>query len=319
MSMSFKALSWWSMVLLLRIGNAIVVDGESRLWQLQAENCSEVPCYNAENLCGRFAEPCVLAGNDPTASSGIWSSALVELSYADRHFRRVERGALDLKACREGQFVVETTYEGKWDLHGGSPFVKGLSLASVEISKMAVALLQLEVCKLETNGRRYCSPTVPALSRACPCNGRDWSNSVQRERDDVASACLPREQCPLLNDVYFRDRHYFSYRASAVQVCLSEPYESQRYAWMNPRDQGCSAKSEPYTCLGGALLSTFSGASGQRRFGGSLLSLSHSAAWLLSVAVILAVHASGVPAVTAAVEDTRASVHASRDLVASPI
>jgi len=106
--------------LVLLLGGRVAAS-QSRLWQAKAANCTLSPCYNAENLCGRFVEPCKLAG-DPLEPSLIWVSAIVELDYDGRVFRRVERGASDLKGCERGDFWLEIVYKvgRQW-----SPILRG--------------------------------------------------------------------------------------------------------------------------------------------------------------------------------------------------
>merc|ERR1712129_360068 len=167
----------------------------------------------------------------------MWFSTMWELG-ADGHFSRKERGALDFKNCDLGEFCLEILYTGRWKLHGNSGWVNGLSLASVDMSLVSLTLLQGEVCEGDDGlgQRRVCRSVLPVMQENCPCNNLDWRNNVQRTRGDIVQACMPQEQCSLLNRVYVKEKHFFSYRATVDQVCLSAPSLSSAQGWRSPQD-----------------------------------------------------------------------------------
>jgi len=236
---------------LLELLRAVGAQSGARLWQQEAKSCLQEPCYNAENICGRWVAPCNRFQYMDIPGMDIWLSVVTEFSSGGEFVREVQ-GAADKKTCDLQDFWFRITYKGRWRLNGPSSYVNGLSLASVDMRSVSFTYLQDEMC---TEGRfsRVCKSTVPTLTAACPCQGEQWANNVQRTRDDIVDVCKPLQECLLLDKVLTRERFYFSYRANAAQVCLSDPSLSTADGWHQPLDSGCVMKEQPATCPGGVL------------------------------------------------------------------
>jgi len=171
----------------------------------------------------------------------------------DFSFKRTESGSLSRRSCERDEPWLETVYEGRFRLHGGSPYVNGLSLASMEIVAVKIKLVQTQVCFTDPGGSQRCYDSALALQALCPCNGWDWTNNgVPRERN-IGMFCMPRSQCPLLHDVYLDQTSYVSYNATVSQGCFSQASTDRGRGWARPQDDACVTKDQPSTCLRGAL------------------------------------------------------------------
>merc|ERR1719188_2295473 len=109
-------------------------------------------------------------------------------------------------------FFYESAYEGEWHLEGDSPYVDGVSLAKVSTTRATLTLLSDETCRVDVKNRRYCLSGVAAMSEVCPCNARDWGNSVGRTRDDMRVACAPWSDCMVISEVHMLDEFFLSFR-----------------------------------------------------------------------------------------------------------
>jgi len=214
-------------------------------------NCSAKRCYNAENLCGSFSQPCRAFGSSQSGLV-IWLSVRFEFNPSG-NFRRVESGFFDEQACRAEDPWLEVEYSGNWHNRGGSSTVRGLSLADVDVSSVWITLRKQQVCVRQADKTEICMNTLQTLQALCPCNGWDWANRGMPRQRNVGMFCLPREQCPLIHEVYLQQTHYFSYNATASGACFSKVSIGTARGWVNPEDDACTRKKQRLDCLAGVL------------------------------------------------------------------
>lgn len=226
-------------------------------------NCSQAPCYNAENICGIYIEPCkniLRTPSGPGVGPGIWISVQIEM-YTDGSYRRIERGSLDKSHCESGDPWLEIEYAGKWRESGPSLTTLGASLAHLKIGFVWLTLLKDKVC-LPLTGYKgvpdplenpICRFTGDALKALCPCNGWNWKVDGKAHKTNVGMFCSPQEQCPLLHDVFLDQTQYFSYNATASEACMYKASLVKDRGWLRPDEGFCYKKAQPFDCLAGAL------------------------------------------------------------------
>mmetsp|Transcript_17354 Transcript_17354/g.40468 ORF Transcript_17354/g.40468 Transcript_17354/m.40468 type:complete len:284 (-) Transcript_17354:34-885(-) len=215
-------------------------------------NCTLEPCYNEENICGRFHQACY----DVAALNLGMPPISLQVDFEFRMnqvFSRTERGSFGREACEENGAWLEISYEGRWQPEGSSKVKRGSSLVSIEIQNVWIKPLRDEVCGLtsvvgNTPSENECLETFPALRALCPCNGREWKVN---EEVDIAQSCRDAEQCSLLHDAFVQQTHYLTYSANAARVCLSKASATPAGGWDAPEDDACIAKEETFTCLAG--------------------------------------------------------------------
>lgn len=241
---------------------ATTLSASSAYVRQRGPNCTESPCYNAENFCGKFTKPCHNVARAPSGAGvgpGIWLSVKFEF-HPDGLYKRVERGSLERGHCEQDDPWLQVEYEGMWEHSGPSKTTLGSSLATIRIASMWLKLLKERVClpvvdPYDPLELRKCFETHDALKLLCPCNGWDWkTNGVPRERN-IGMFCAPAEQCPLLHNVYLQQNHYLSYNATDREACLSKANLDKALAWDAPVDEGCTTKDHRENCIAGRLAS----------------------------------------------------------------
>jgi len=218
-------------------------------------NCTLDRCFNAENICGRYVQPCIVVAKTPELEVLL----SVEFEFrADHVFRRIERGAFTRAACERGDFWLEVEYEGRWHHQGGSLVWAGSSLAHTDVTSVWLELLQDRVCLPQANGKERCMDPRASLQVLCPCNNWDWESAAVPARRNVGMFCGPRSQCPLLHDAYIRKRQYFSYNATVNDFCYSASSVETLRGWESPTLSSCVRKRETMNCIAGVLSAALS-------------------------------------------------------------
>jgi len=174
---------------------------------------------------------------------------------SDGTFRRVEKGAFDLKSCEQGESWLQMTYEGNWAYQGPSLAQNGSSLALMNVSTVWLKLLTEEACIPADVSRKepVCLNTTMVLKELCPCNDWDWTRKGMPVDRHIGMFCQPRETCPLLHDVLLHKTHYFTYNATPVEMCLFKANTDEDKAWRNPSFDACAQKHAAYNCIAGSL------------------------------------------------------------------
>jgi len=218
-------------------------------------NCSTTPCYNAENLCGTYRQKCFNVVQSATSGPAIWLAVHFEYNM-NGSFRRTELGHFDRASCENNDPWLEIVYKGVWRQGGPSTTVLGSSQASIDVSSVWFTLMQTEVCLHKgdlVDERLACWDTHAVLKILCPCNGWDWTIDGMPHQRNIGMFCGPRDQCPLLHDVFLQQTQYFSYNATTHEACLSRMSVDRSVGWVKPRDDACVPKEKPSTCPGGVL------------------------------------------------------------------
>lgn len=218
-------------------------------------NCSIRRCYNAENICGKFQNHCTRVAR-LMAGPEIWVK--VDFSFTSDHwFKRTELGSFSKEACEKDDNWMKIEYEGEWHEHGGSTTMLGLNMARVDMKSTWISLMKDKVCiEQQVMSRlKQCLNTFQAMQDLCPCNGWDWSTSMNGApvTRNIGMFCSPSEQCPVLHTVLVQSTHYFSYNATVESACLSRVASSKERGWVRPEDENCFRKTAQENCLGGNL------------------------------------------------------------------
>lgn len=253
-----------SLVLLTLVGVIAVAYGQEQ----DAINCTLTECNHAGNLCGTFTQPCEVSSIVPEGTGSgtrIWTTTSTEYR-PDFSYRRVERGvfAVSRGECAKTDPWLELSYEGVWALHGGSETQNGTSRGTVKIDVVWLKLLKDVVCVPDvlpawqlgghTNGNsrvnrgERCYDTLAAVQTMCPCNGWSWTNPGPNRQRNIGMFCMPVEQCPLLQNVYLHETHYFSYNSTVSSACFTKVSRGQNRGWERPEDHSCFPKDAPATC-----------------------------------------------------------------------
>jgi len=220
---------------------------------LQA-NCTEASCNNAENMCGKFTLPCHKVGNVPSGPA-MWVRTVLEFG-PDFSYRRSESCSFNLRACERGDIWLAMIMEGRFTQRGGSPYRLGQSLASIEVVGLSLKLVKDKICFDQVTGRQQCYDARLAVQQMCPCNGWDWSTRGEPLVRNIGMFCGPRDQCPLLYDMYLGQTNYLSYNATVASACFSKVASDEERGWRAPQHSACADKEEPATCMRGQLSGT---------------------------------------------------------------
>jgi len=196
-------------------------------------------------LCGEYSTPCQKVAHIPYGPD-IWLST--EWSYGgDYSFSRRERGFFNRTACETGEPWLELSYEGDWSDIGAARNSPA-SHAKIDVKSVWLKLWQEKVCLEQVDGDIRCMNTSSAIQTLCPCNGWDWGNDGQPRQRNIGMFCMPREQCPIIHEVYLQQSHHQSYSADSTQACFSPPSSGKTRGWDYPDPEICYEKQSPGRC-----------------------------------------------------------------------